>query len=157
MDEAIAGIEVGGANLVENSASYLFADGSDDTFWVAVDELKSGTAYTLSVQEVILVSGSAAGMTWAVVNQDDGAVHTSGTLDFTYGKQVRQFTVPATFGNWTLRLYDGIRGSTNGVIVQLNKVKLEEGMLAPAWSPAAEDGENAITRLNDHFCRTGLR
>ena len=149
VDEAIAGIEVGGANLIENSASHIFAAGSEDTFWVAADELKSGMAYTLSVQEVILVSGSAAGVTWAVVNQDDGAVHTSGTLDFTYGKQVRQFTVPATTGNWTLRLYDGIRGSTNGVIVQLNKVKLEEGTLATAWSPAAEDGENAITRLND--------
>ena len=149
VDEAIAGIEVGGANLIENSASYVFAAGSEDTFWAAADELKAGMAYTLSVQEVILVSGSAAGVTWAVVNQDDGAVHTSSTLDFTYGKQVRQFTVPATTGNWTLRLYDGIRGSTNGVIVQLNKVKLEEGTLATAWSPAAEDGENAITRLND--------
>ena len=149
VDEAIAGIEVGGANLIENSASHIFAAGSEDTFWVAADELKAGATYTLSVQEVILVSGSAAGVTWAVVNQDDGAVHTSGTLDFTYGKQVRQFTVPATAGNWTLRLYDGIRGSTNGVIVQLNKVKLEEGMLATAWSPAAEDGENAIARLND--------
>ena len=147
--EAIAGIEVGGANLIENSATYVFAAGSEDTFWVAADELKPGATYTLSVQEVILVSGGAAGVTWAVVNQDDGAVHTSGTLDFTYGKQVRQFTVPATTGNWTLRLYDGIRGSTNGVIVQLNKVKLEEGTLATAWSPAAEDGENAITRLND--------
>ena len=147
--EAIAGIEVGGANLIENSATYVFAAGSEDTFWVAADELKPGATYTLSVQEVILVSGGAAGVTWAVVNQDDGAVHTSGTLDFTYGKQVRQFTVPATAGNWTLRLYDGIRGATNGVIVQLNKVKLEEGTLATAWSPAAEDGENAITRLND--------
>ena len=149
VDEAIAGIEVGGANLIENSASYLFNSGSEDTFWVAADELKPGTTYTLSVQEVILVSGSAAGVTWAVVNQDDGAVHTSGTLEFTYGKQVRQFTVPATTGNWTLRLYDGIRGSTSGISVQLNKVKLEEGTLATAWSPAAEDGENAITRLND--------
>ena len=149
VDEAIAGIEVGGANLIENSASHIFAAGSEDTFWVAADELRPGATYTLSVQEVILVSGSAAGVTWAVVNQDDGAVHTSGTLDFTYGKQVRHFTAPATAGNWTLRLYDGIRGSTNGVIVQLNKVKLEEGMLATAWSPAAEDGENAITRLND--------
>ena len=149
VDEAIAGIEVGGANLIENSASHIFTAGSEDTFWVAADELKPGMAYTLSVQEVILVSGSAAGVTWAVVDQDDGAVHTSGTLEFTYGKQVRQFTVPTTAGNWTLRLYDGIRGSTNGVIVQLNKVKLEEGTLATAWSPAAEDGENAITRLND--------
>ena len=149
VDEAIAGIEVGGANLIENSASHIFAAGGEDTFWVAADELKAGMAYTLSVQEVILVSASAAGVTWAVVNQDDGAVYTSGTLDFTYGKQVRQFTVPATTGNWTLRLYDGIRGATNGVIVQLNKVKLEEGMLATAWSPAAEDGEKAITRLND--------
>ena len=149
VDEAIAGIEVGGANLIENSASHIFAAGGEDTFWVAADELKPGTTYTLSVQEVILVSGSAAGVTWAVANQDDGAMHTSGTLDFTYGKQMRQFTVPATTGNWTLRLYDGIRGSTSGVIVQLNKVKLEEGTLATAWSPAAEDGENAITRLND--------
>ena len=149
VDEAIAGIEVGCANLIENSASHIFAAGGEDTFWVAADELKLGATYTLSVQETILVSGSAAGVTWAVVNQDDGAVHTSGTLEFTYGKQVRQFTVPATSGNWTLRLYDGIRGSTSGVIVQLNKVKLEEGTLATAWSPAAEDGENAITRLND--------
>ena len=149
VNEAVSEIEVGCANLIENSASHIFAAGGEDTFWVAADELKAGMAYTLSVQEVILVSGSAAGVTWAVVNQDDGAVHTSGTLEFTYGKQVRQFTVPATTGNWTLRLYDGIRGSTSGVIVQLNKVKLEEGTLATAWSPAAEDGENAITRLND--------
>ena len=158
VDEAIAGIEVGGANLIENSASYLFNSGGEDTFWVAADELKAGATYTLSVQEVILVSGGAAGVTWAVVNQavtwkvvnrNTGTAQITGTLDFTYGKQVRQFTVPATTGNWTLRLYDGIRGSTNGVIVQLNKVKLEEGTLATAWSPAAEDGENAITRLND--------
>ena len=145
--EAVNETQVGGVNLIIGSAQYtLTADGSD-THWVAADELVPGSAYTLSVREVICVSGTAAAVTWKVVEQNSGSVHTTGTLDFTYGKQVRHFTVPTTTGNWALYLYAGISGSTTGVSVQFIKIQLEEGTCATSWRAAAEDTDAVVGQL----------
>lgn len=139
--------QVGGVNLISDSAQHvLVADGAN-SYWLAADELDSGMTYTLSVREVILVEGTAAAVTWRVVEQNTGAVHASGTLDFTYGKQIRHFTIPATSGNWALYLYAGIAGSTTGVTVQFMKIQLEEGSCATTWRPAQEDADAALGQL----------
>ena len=88
-------------------------------------------------------------MTWKLVNHNSGAVHTSGTLDFTYGRQVKHFSTPTTSGNWALYLYAGISGSTTGVTVLFNKVKLEEGTMATSWSPSPDDTKTSVTELAD--------
>lgn len=140
-------VQVGGVNLISDSAQHtLTADGSD-THWIAADELEPGTTYTLSVREVLLVSGTVAGVTWKVVEQNAGTVHTAGILDFTYGKQIRTFTVPNTVGNWCLCLYAGISGSTAGITVRFNKIQLEEGSCATSWRAAAEDTDAAVGQL----------
>ena len=145
--EAVNEAQVGGVNLIVGSTQYtLVADGSE-SYWIAADELEPGTAYTLSVREVVLVDGSTAGVTWKVVDQSTGSVHTSGMLDFTYGKQIRHFTVPNTSGNWALYLYAGISGSTTGVTVQFNKIQLEEGTTATSWRVAAEENDAVIGQL----------
>ena len=136
MDEALADIEIGGVNLVRDSETYTLAADGADTYWIAADELEPGMTYTLSVREVVLSAGQAAGVTWKVVNRTDGAVHTSGLLDFTYGKQSVTFTLPETEGNWALFLYAGVSGATTGVTVVFRKVKLEEGSMATSWSAA---------------------
>ena len=147
VDEALDDIGVGGVNLVRNSADHTQTADSDNSFWLAADELETGMTYTLSVKEVVLVCGTAAGVTWKVLDQQTGKVHTSGLLDFTYGKQVRQFTVPSTAGNWALYLYIGISGSTSGVTVQFRNVKLEEGSFATTWSASPDDDAAKLSQL----------
>ena len=109
--ETVTGMSVGGVNLIQNSDAYRLISTGADSYWLAADELEPDTAYTLSVKEVVLEAGSAAAVTWKLVNHNSGTVHTSGTLDFTYGRQVRHFSTPATSGNWALYLYAGISGS----------------------------------------------
>ena len=115
--ETVTGMSVGGVNLIQNSDAYRLIATGADSYWLAADELEPDTAYTLSVKEVVLEAGSAAGVTWKLVNRNTGTAHASGTLDFTYGRQVRHFKVPSTSGNWELHLYAGISGSTTGVTV----------------------------------------
>jgi len=103
--------------------------------------------YTLSVKEVILVDGSAAGVTWKVVNLADSSVYTTGMLDFTYGKQIVHFTLPDTDGNWSLYLYAGISGSTTGVTVQFRQIMLEEGSFATTWCASPEDDAAQLSQL----------
>lgn len=147
--ETVTGMSVGGVNLIQNSDAYRLIATGADSYWLAADELEPDTAYTLSVKEVVLEAGSAAAVTWKLVNHNSGAVQTSGTLDFTYGRQVRHFSTPATSANWALYLYAGISGSTTGVAVLFNKVKLEEGTMATSWSPSPDDTKMSVTELAD--------
>ena len=147
--ETVSGLSVGGVNLIDHSDAFRLVATGADSFWLAADELEPNTAYTLSVKEVVLEAGSAAGVTWKLVNWNNGSVHDSGTLDFTYGRQVRHFTTPATSGNWELHLYAGISGSTTGVTVLFNKVKLEEGTMATSWSASPDDTRASMTELED--------
>ena len=149
VDEALADIEIGGVNLIRDSETYtLVADGAD-TYWIAADELEPGMTYTFSVRETILSAGQAAGVTWKVLNRTDGAVHTSGLLDFTYGKQSVTFTLPETEGNWALFLYAGVSGATTGVTVIFRKVMLEEGNMATSWSAAPEETSETLGQLTE--------
>ena len=88
-------------------------------------------------------------MTWKVVNRTDGTVHTSGLLDFTYGKQSVTFMLPETEGNWALFLYAGVSGATTGVTVVFHKVKLEEGSVATSWSAAPEETSETLGQLTE--------
>ena len=146
--EAVENLTVGGVNLIDGSASYrLVADGAD-SFWMAADELEPDTTYTLSVKEVLLEAGQAAGVTWKVVNRATGAVASSGTLDFTYGKQVEHFITPSTNANYALNLYAGISGTTTGVTVLFNRIKLEEGAIATSWSASPDDNKATLSELS---------
>jgi len=145
--EEVSDDQVGGVNLIADSAKYtLTADGSD-SYWIAADELDPGMTYTLSVREVILVDGSTSGVTWKVVEQNSGSVYATGMLEFTYGKQLAQFSIPEEDGNWALYLYAGVSGATTGVTVQFAKIQLEEGNCATSWRPAIEDTDAAIGQL----------
>ena len=148
-DSAIAGIEIGGVNLVRDSETFTLVADSADTYWIAADELEPGNTYTLSVREVVLEKGQAAGVTWKVLNRTTGAIHTSGLLDFTYGKQSVTFTLPDTDGNWALFLYAGVSGATTGVTVVFRKIKLEEGSIATSWQASPEETSEALGQLTE--------
>jgi phage minor structural protein len=156
--EALNAINVGGVNLIDNSASHTIVGDDTNTFWMAADELSPGGTYTFSVQEIIKDAGSAAGVTWAVLNADTLAVAETGTLDFTYGRQKRTFTAPGSDANWAFVLYAGLSGATNGVSVTFNRAQLEEGDIATSWRASPQDNEarfgdigGTIDRLDEGF------
>lgn len=142
-------IQVGGINLISGSLEYVLEADGDNSYWVAVDELEAGNEYTLSVREVVLVNGNAIGVTYEIVNLDNGTVHAAGTLDFTYSKQTRLFAIPNVEANYALCLYAGIKGQTTGNIVQFNKIQLEEGSCATTWALSPEDTNAAVSNLSN--------
>ena len=146
--ESIGGLSVGGVNLIDGSDAYRLTATGANSYWLAADELEPNSDYTLSVKEIVKEAGTAPGVTWKVVNHNNGTVHTSGTLDFTYGRQVVHFKTPSASGNWALYLYAGIAGSTTGVTVLFNKVKLEEGTMATSWSASPEDMQTSMTQIS---------
>lgn len=149
VEGAVSEIEVGAVNLIADSASHLLAADGDNTFWIAADELESGMVHTLSVKEVILAEGTASGVTWEVVDLESGEIHTSGLLEFTYGKQVVRFRLPEAGGNWALLLYAGEKNATTGVVVQFTMIQLEQGSTATSWRAAPSDSEATIGQLQD--------
>ncbi len=149
VEGAVNEIEVGAVNLIADSASHLLAADGDNTFWIAADELESGMVHTLSVKEVILAEGTASGVTWEVVDLESGEIHTSGLLEFTYGKQVVRFRLPEAGGNWALLLYAGEKNATTGVVVQFTMIQLEQGSAATSWRAAPSDSEATIGQLQD--------
>ncbi len=153
IDEAIAGISVGGVNLIENSASHTLVGDDTDTYWTAADELAPNTTYTFSVREIVKDAGAAAGVTWALVNVDTLVMAETGTLEFTYGKQARTFTTPNTSANWSFVLYAGLVGATNGVTVTFGKAQLEEGGIATGWRAAPQDTEAQFGNVGDTIDR----
>lgn len=156
--ERVNEVEIGGVNLIDNSTTHTLVGDDTDTPWLAADALAPGGTYTFSVREIIKDEGSAAGVTWALINITDEITEETGTLGFTYGKQVRTFKVPAVGADWGFALYAGLKGATNGVTVTFSKAQLEEGEVATSWAPSPQDAYaqiddvgNTIDRLDDDF------
>jgi hypothetical protein len=144
---------VGGVNLIGSSASHTLVGDDTNSFWTAADELAPGGTYTFSVREIVKDAGAAAGVTWALLNADSLVVAETGTLDFTYGKQKRTFTVPGSDANWAFVLYAGLSGATNGVTVTFNKAQLEEGDIATSWRASPQDTETQFGDIGDTIDR----
>lgn len=147
VDESIAELAVGGVNLVAGSSDQMVSGNSVKNNWLAADELPIDRPYTLSVGEIERISGTAAGITWELVELESGTVHTTGTMEFTSARQTAKFIVPAENGNWALRLYAGIKGATEGNTVRFRKVQLEEGTFATTWKASPEDNAAALGKL----------
>ena len=148
MADALNDIQIGGVNLITGSQEHTMAAEESDVYWMAADELKRATMYTLSVEEVVLNSGTAAGVTWKVVDLSDNSEHNTGLLEFTLGRQTATFTTPDIEGNYALLIYSGIAGETSGVSVTLRHVKLEQGGVATAWTAAPEETAEALEQLS---------
>ena len=57
--------DVGGTNLIADSASYTLVGTGAASHWVAADELRLGREHSFSVEEIWLDVGSASGVSWA--------------------------------------------------------------------------------------------
>lgn len=138
---------MGGVNLVVNSQDKLISGSGTKPFWITADELPADQPYTLSVGEIERVSGTAASVTWELVELEGNTVHATGTLEFTSARQTAKFIVPAENGNWALLLYAGIKDATSGNTVRFREVQLEEGTFATTWKACPEDSAAVLGQL----------
>jgi phage minor structural protein len=149
--QTLSGLGVGGVNLVDDS-DVITITGTDDTstsFRRLANDLEPGRTYTLSMASATLLQGSAAGMTLGVYKRKDGTASPIlwKVLDFTGGRQKYTFTTPADGDSYFVNLFAGIRGASNGVVVEVTKVKLEEGTFATTWTPSTADAEVPLADL----------
>ena len=165
--DAVQNLVVGCVNLVDNSEQITITGTDDPTtsYLELAGELLPGTAYTLSMASALLTAGSAAGMTLEGVRLPDAdlgeteeVVFFTRTLDFSGGKQQTTFITADDGHTYALRLYAGIKGASNGVTVELEKVKLEEGTLSTMWTESRADAEARLASLVSQLnvTRTGL-
>ncbi len=157
---AVRDLSVGCVNLVNDSAAITITGTTNNTFRILASGLQSGAVYTLSMVSAVKTAGNAAGMTLeaAQVNGATETVLLTQQMDFSGGHQKLTFSTDAGGGAYELRLYAGIKGSTNGVTVKLTKVKLETGTVATMWSESHEDAEARLASLVSQLnaTRSGL-
>lgn len=150
---AVRALGVGGVNLIDDSETIIIT-GTDDesaSFRLLAEGLEAGRTYTFSMASATLLSGSAPGMTLEALRRDpDGGPPArlfERTLDFSGGHQRTTFATPDDGGEYLLRLYAGLRGSGNGVAVEIARAKLEEGTFATMWTPSHAQTEARLAAL----------
>ena len=141
--EAVAGIEVGGRNLLLDTGTPITTASPADydyqyiTYIPAVVPLDDGKPYTVSA-DVEVLAGSVTNIS---VKLYDAALQTQ------YAEVIPVITdghIEATFpavngAAERLLIYAGVAGSTAGNSVTFSNVKFEKGNKATDWTPAPED------------------
>lgn len=158
---SIRAMAVGGVNLVDNS-EVITITGTDtpSTSCHKLAEITPGKVYTLSMASAIKKAGTASGMTLAIYSRKNGTttLPLTKTLSFSGGHQQYTFTAPEGDSSY-VNLFAGIRGSSNGVVVEVTKVKLEEGTFATTWTQSQDDLERRLSSLSTslQILRDGMR
>ena len=121
--------------------------------------------YILSIESSELMAGSATQYTVEVVETSSNTIAFTFTWNIGLTKQYQLFTSPAT-GNYSIKLYPGIKGSTTGRTVKFNHLKLEydkenvliyenrvgklwlmeKGGISTVWVPSLTDTKDKIIK-----------
>lgn len=153
---SIQSLAVGGVNLINNSLKIelVGTENPATSYLELASGLLPGTVYTFSMSSANLLTGNVAGMTLEAVRlPDTEAGETEETvffdhiLDFSGGHQKYTFVTADDGHTYALRLYAGIKGSSSGVTVEVDKAKLEEGTFATMWTESLSDTETKLRSL----------
>lgn len=160
---AINSLAVGGVNLVNDSALITITgtDSPATSYKELASDLLPGEIYTLSMASAILTAGSAPGMTLEAARLPDTSAGETNevilfttTMNFSGGHQKYTFVTADDGHTYALRIYAGIKGSSNGRTVTLEKVKLEQGTFATMWTESLDDTETKLRSLTSTLTAT---
>ena len=153
LGNAVDDIEIGGRNLVLNSATPFEITAGDYTYVYrkVYSGLEQGETYTFSAE--ITLTGTddlrASLRVFNLSNSTEGAIY---TLPADGTRVSQTFTV--TGNTPDLLVYAGIAGSTKNIGATIAHVKVERGNKATDWTPAPEDLEirvdSAESRLDQN-------
>lgn len=139
--DTINAISVGGRNLLLGTDTPLTIEANDNDwhFNSIYDHLKGGTTYTFSAE--ISVSNGQDSVSVAAF---DAPIRTTWAFSYNFSKGVKRgsftFTTPDHIDNdGHFLVYAGSQGHTAGLSATYTHMKLEEGNVPTAWTPAPED------------------
>lgn len=135
-------LQIGSRNYIKDSVSCVIAAPDSQFKHLNLCALEPGTQYTFSVGRVVRVAGIAAQVSLLVYDYANNFAAASYTLDVSDSKQQITFHSPAISpaeGSYSLLVYAGLSGSTQGNIIRYERLKLEKGSRETDWTPALND------------------
>ncbi|WP_273707819.1 phage tail spike protein [Leuconostoc mesenteroides] len=145
----VKNLAVGGRNLLLGTATprTVKANDSDWYFDSIYDHLKGGTTYTFSAE--ISVSNGQDSVSVAAFDPQGG---TTWAFSPNFSKGVKRgsftFTIPDHIDNdGYFLVYAGTKEHTAGLNATYTHMKLEEGNVPTAWTPAPEDVDSTIAKV----------
>ena len=146
-------IEIGGRNLLRNSATFTHVAGSTDNYsrktLTPTVGLQPNTNYVFSVDKSEMTVGSDTAFTVYLFSSDIKTARNKLTIPISSTRQSVSFKTTAAVTNTDVVLiYVGQPGTTAGKAIKLTNIKLEKGTKATDWSPAPEDVDSAIAAVD---------
>lgn len=148
----VAAMEIGGRNLLRNSATFTHAAGSTNNFayktLTPTVGLQPNTNYVFSVDKSEMTAGSDTAFTVYLFSGDIKTGRNKLTIPISSSRQSVNFkTTAAVTDTDVVLIYAGQQGTTAGKAIKLTNIKLEQGTKATDWTPAPEDVDAAIAAV----------
>lgn len=149
----VAAMEIGGRNLLRNSAIFTHVAGSTNNFayktLTPTVGLQPNTNYVFSVDKSEMIAGSDTAFTVYIFSGDIKTGRNKLTIPISSTRQSVNFkTTAAVTGTDVVLIYAGQPGTTAGKAIKLTNIKLEQGTKATDWTPAPEDVDAAIAAVD---------
>lgn len=158
IDGKLGSLQIGGRNLILNSKELKLTAGPDTYIafqtYILTENIKPGTDYVFSVDRSEVTNGREATQfsvrLYRFTPTETG--YASALVDVSKERKSAVLHTPDTFEEGEairLLVYSGPHGDCQGRTMKWTHLKLEEGTVATAWTPAPEDLENSIVKVSE--------
>lgn len=158
IDGKLGSLQIGGRNLILNSKELKLTAGPDTysafQTYILTENIKPGTDYVFSVDRSEVTNGREATQfsvrLYRFTPTETG--YASALVDVSKERKSAVLHTPDTFEEGEairLLVYSGPHGDCQGRTMKWTHLKLEEGTVATAWTPAPEDLENSIVKVSE--------
>lgn len=158
IDGELGNLQIGGRNLIPDSKELKLTAGPDTNnafqTYILTENIKPGTDYVFSVDRSEVTEGREATQfsvrLYRFTPTETG--YASALVDVSKERKSAVLHTPDTFEEGEairLLVYSGPHGDCQGRTMKWTHLKLEEGTVATAWTPAPEDLENSIVKVSE--------
>lgn len=158
IDGELGSLQIGGRNLIPDSKELKLTAGPDTNnafqTYILTENIKPGTDYVFSVDRSEVTEGREATQFFVRLYRftPTETGYASALVDVSKERKSAVLHTPDTFEEGEairLLVYSGPHGDCQGRTMKWTHLKLEEGTVATAWTPAPEDLENSIVKVSE--------
>ena len=158
IDGELGSLQIGGRNLIPDSKELELTAGPDTNnafqTYILTENIKPGTDYVFSVDRSEVTEGREATQFFVRLHRftPTETGYASALVDVSKERKSAVLHTPDTFKEGEairLLVYSGPHGDCQGRTMTWTHLKLEEGTVATAWTPAPEDLENSIVKVSE--------
>ena len=158
IDGELGSLQIGGRNLIPDSKELEITAGPNSysafQTYILTENIKPDTDYVFSVDRSEVTDGREATQFSVRLYRftPTEAGYASALVDVSKERKSAVLHTPDTFEEGEairLLVYSGPHGDCQGRTMKWTHLKLEEGTVATAWTPAPEDLENSIVKVSE--------